>query len=205
MRSTSIGCSKEHLNCTGGLMLMEENISISNLNDFIFCPRSIYFHNLYSKYDEHMYHSNVQTKGKDAHKNIDSKNYSSKKSILQGIDVYNEELGLIGKIDLFDQDSKTLIERKNKITRLYDGYYLQAYAQYYCLIEMGFEVNKIKFFSISDNKSYPINIPNQNDKEYLMEIILKIRRFDLTDKNFEQNKNKCEKCIYKELCDYYAE
>ncbi|MGI6589802.1 MAG: type V CRISPR-associated protein Cas4 [Candidatus Iainarchaeum sp.] len=184
---------------------MEENISISNLNDFIFCPRSIYFQNLYKKYDKHLYHNKVQTSGKNAHKSIDSKNYSSKKSILQGIDVYSEELGLIGKIDLFDQESKTLIERKNKIKRIYDGYYLQLYAQYYCLIEMGFEVNNLKFYSISDNKSYPVKIPEINEKNYLKHIIHKMRTFDLTNKDFKQNRNKCEKCIYRELCDYYDE
>jgi CRISPR-associated protein Cas4 len=62
---------------------MEDNIKISNLNDFIFCPRSIYFHNLYSQFDESMYHEKYQSKGKKAHKNIDKKKYSSKKNILK--------------------------------------------------------------------------------------------------------------------------
>jgi CRISPR-associated protein Cas4 len=106
---------------------------------------------------------------------------------------------------LFDQESKTLIERKNKIKRIYDGYYLQLYAQYYCLIEMGFEVNNLKFYSISDNKSYPVKIPEINEKNYLKHIIHKMRTFDLTNKDFKQNRNKCEKCIYRELCDYYDE
>ncbi|MDD3976413.1 MAG: type V CRISPR-associated protein Cas4, partial [Candidatus ainarchaeum sp.] len=94
---------------------MEENIIISNLNDFIFCPRSIYFHNLYYSFDEKTYHSTDQLKGQLAHKKIDSKKYNTKKNTLEGIDIYSEELGLVGKIDLLELDTKTLIERKNKI------------------------------------------------------------------------------------------
>ena len=182
---------------------MEENIIISNLNDFIFCPRSIYFHNLYSGFDESLYHSTYQTKGKNAHKNIDEKKYSSKKTIVQGIDVYSDEFGVIGKIDLYDADKKRLIERKNKIKVIYEGYYLQIYAQYFCLIEMGFEVNSLCFHSLSDNKRYDVKIPDEEDKIRLKEVIEQMRKFDLEDKNFSQNVEKCKMCIYRELCDYY--
>lgn len=184
------------------MIFMEENIIISHLNDFIFCPRSIYFHNLYYQIDSNLYHSTYQVKGINVHKNIDSKKYSSKKSILQGINIYSEEFGLIGKIDIYDMDSKTLIERKRKITKIYDGYLLQVYAQYYCLIEMGYEINQIKIYSLVDNKNYEIPLPTEEDKNKLKNIIKEINEFDLT-KPFSQNKNKCVMCIYKELCDYY--
>lgn len=182
---------------------MEENIIISNLNDFIFCPRSIYFHNLYSSFNEKLYHSTYQAKGKSAHKNIDDNKYSTKSSILQGIDIYSEELGIIGKIDLYDKDKKELIERKNKIKVIYEGYYLQIYAQYFCLIEMGYEIDKIYFHSLSDNKRINILIPDFKEKDKLKKIINEMKDFDLEDKNFKQNINKCKMCIYKELCDYY--
>ena len=181
---------------------MEENIKISNLNDFIFCPRSIYFHNLYSSFDERMYHTTYQTKGKNAHKNIDEQKYSSKKDILEGIDIYSEELGLIGKIDLFDTKKGILTERKNKIKTIYEGYYLQLYAQYFCLIEMGYKIKEIRFHSLSDNKIHKVNLPTKEDKQKLKNIISKINAFDL-DNEFSQNPNKCKMCIYKELCDYY--
>lgn len=181
---------------------MEENIIISNLNDFIFCPRSIYFHNLYNSCEEKLYHSTYQLNGQNAHKNIDTKQYSSKKSILEGINIYSEELGVVGKIDLFDLDTNTLIERKNKIVKIYDGYYLQIWAQYFCLIEMGYTVKSLKFHSLNDNKNYLITIPNDEEKNKLKSIISKIKSFDLS-KPFTQNKNKCKMCIYRELCDYY--
>ena len=55
--------------------------------------------------------------------------------------------------------TKTLIERKKKITTIYDGYVFQLYAQYYCLIEMGYLVEKIQFYSFDSNKTYPIKLP----------------------------------------------
>ena len=40
---------------------MEEGyISISTLNDFIFCPYSIYLHNVYMETDEGLYHATLQ-------------------------------------------------------------------------------------------------------------------------------------------------
>jgi CRISPR-associated exonuclease Cas4 len=194
-----LGNKKEFI---GGKELMEENIIISNLNDFIFCPRSIYFHNLYYGLDTSSYHSTYQKKGNIAHKNIDNQKYSSKKSILGSINIYSDELGLIGKIDLLDLEKKELIERKYKIKKIYQGYYLQIYAQYYCLIEMGFEVKKIKFYSICDNKSYNVALPTKNEKNLLKSTINQIKNFKLENK-FYQNKNKCNKCIYREICDYY--
>jgi len=185
------------------LIKMEQNIIISNLNDFIFCPRSIYFHNLYSSFDETLYHTTYQTKGKNAHKNIDNQKYSTKKAILEGINIYSEELGVVGRIDLFDADKGILTERKNKIKNLYEGYYLQIYAQYFCLIEMGYTIKKIRFHSISDNKVYDVPLPGEDEKNRLKEIIRQMNSFNLDDKNFTQNPNKCKMCIYKELCDYY--
>jgi len=183
---------------------MEENIIISNLNDFIFCPRSIYFHNLYYNFENKEYTTTYQEKGKFTHKNIDNKKYSSKKQYIESIDVYSEELGLIGKIDILDIKNKILIERKNKITRIYEGYYLQVYAQYFCLIEMGYKIDKIKLYSVSDNKNYYILLPGKKEKNKLKEIINKIKNFDLNTE-FTQNLKKCKMCIYKNICDYYDE
>jgi len=122
---------------------------------------------------------------------------------LQGIEVYSEEFEIIGKIDLYDKGKKQLIERKKKIKTLYEGYYLQIYAQYYCLIEMGYVVKELFFHSLSDNKRIKVPLPTNEDKLRLKEIISQMNNFDLADKDFSQNVKKCQMCIYKELCDYY--
>lgn len=43
---------------------MDDYISISMLNDFVFCPYSIYLHNVYMDTDEGLYHAKPQTIGK---------------------------------------------------------------------------------------------------------------------------------------------
>ena len=62
---------------------MADYISISTLNDFIFCPYSIYLHNVYMETDETMYHATPQTKGKIAHEPIDSKKGSNRSNDIE--------------------------------------------------------------------------------------------------------------------------
>ena len=181
---------------------MEEIILISYLNDFIFCPISIYFHKLYGTLDKTIYQEERQIKGTLIHKTIDNKTYSDKKSILQGMSVYCEKYGIQGKIDIFDVEKGILTERKNKITKLYDGYIFQLYAQYFALIEMGYNVKKIRFHSMQDNKTYNIDLPDDNleMKEKFENLIKEIHEFDLFQ--FRQtNIEKCKNCIYEPSCD----
>lgn len=42
---------------------MENPIAITKLNDFIFCPASIYFHNLFGDTEKIMYQSERQING----------------------------------------------------------------------------------------------------------------------------------------------
>lgn len=71
---------------------MYDEILITQLNDFIFCPASIYFHMLYGDTDRMMYQTTSQINGTAAHSTIDEKRYSSK-HVLSAMDVYCEEYG----------------------------------------------------------------------------------------------------------------
>lgn len=67
---------------------MSENpIAISKLNDFIFCPASIYFHGLEENEEKLLYQDSFQINGTNVHKNSDTATYSTRKSVLQGISV----------------------------------------------------------------------------------------------------------------------
>ncbi len=182
---------------------MENPISISKLNDFIFCPISIYFHNLDEETQTMAYQSKAQLDGKYAHEKVDSSSYSDKKSILQAIWIYSLEYNLVGKIDLFDCEKGVLTERKNKITTIYDGYIFQLYAQYFCLTEMGYTVSKLRFHSIKDNKIHNVKLPKDD--------IVMFNKFekllsDINSFNFncfkQTNVRKCENCIYENLCSF---
>lgn len=182
---------------------MSENpISISNLNDFIFCPVSIYFHNLDDE-ERMITQCPDQLNGTQSHRNSDLATYSSKKNMLQGVSVYCEEYNLCGKIDVFDIESGILTERKKKINTIYDGYVFQVYAQYFALSEMGYAVNEIRLYSMDDNKVYQIDKPENNVVmfEKFKGLLYDINEFS-PEGYYQNNITKCEKCIYEPLCSF---
>lgn len=77
--------------------VMESLIKISQLNDFIFCPKSIYFHDLYYSFAREIFQDKVQIEGEKAHESIDKKIYSSRKNILKSIDVFSKNMGSLEK------------------------------------------------------------------------------------------------------------
>jgi len=105
---------------------MEDYIQISKLNDFIFCPYSVYLHSVYEDFNPKIYHRSVQTVGKIAHKSVDKKAYTTAAHILQGIEVCSQTYGLAGKIDTFDITCGALVERKYKIKKFLGGLALSA-------------------------------------------------------------------------------
>lgn len=181
---------------------MDDAILITELNDFIFCPVSIYFHKMYKNMDRMIYQNTDQINGNTAHKSVDESIYTTRKDILMGIDVYCEKYNLIGKIDIFDIAKKTLRERKKKVKNIYDGYVFQVYAQYFSLVEMGYDVKKIEIYSIDDHKKYDIPLPYANtDMLFKFEkVIYEIKHFSIHE-FIQTNEAKCLHCIYEPACD----
>ena len=180
---------------------MEEPILITWLNDFIFCPASIYFHNLYGETERIAFQQPCQLNGTAAHERIDSGKYSTRKNVLSGISVYCEKYNLTGKIDLFDMDSGELVERKKQIKTIYDGYVFQLYGQCFALREMGYTVRKLTLRSLIDNKKYPVSLPEDAPEKHadFEKLMQTIEKFDLS--RFKQtNLEKCLHCIYEPLC-----
>lgn len=182
---------------------MEEGlIAITQLNDFVFCPASIYFHKLYGNEETRLYQRTDQVDGKAAHSSVDKGYYSTRKSIIMGLDVYSDEYGLIGKIDIFNIITGQLTERKKKIHKVYDGFIFQVYAQTVCLSEMGYDVRSIVLYSMDDNRKYSIKIPKEDNSMWkrFLKTIADIRAFEMSE--FVQNNiEKCKGCIYEPLCD----
>lgn len=182
---------------------MENPISITSLNDFIFCPVSIYFHQLDGDSEKVISQDTYQLNGTAAHQKSDAGTYSTRKSMLQGISVYCEKYDLIGKIDTFDTSTGLLTERKKKIIRIYDGYVFQIYAQYFSLREMGYDVKRLRLYSMDDNKSYDLPKPEE-DPEMLrkFEALLQKMKIFQFDGFQQENPLKCMKCIYEPLCSF---
>lgn len=176
-------------------------LNISALNDFIFCPYSIYLHNVYNGLESEQFQEEVQVAGKNAHESIDEATHDTRKDILLGINIYSEKYGLQGKIDMFDVQKQKLTERKKLIKTVYDGYVLQIYAQYFCLVEMGFTVTQMGFHSLADNRHYIVPIPNNEKTMWFENHLQKIRQYRLEEPLENINQEKCRYCIYQPLCD----
>ena len=180
---------------------MEESfINISTLNDFIFCPYSIYLHNVYENTDESLYHAVPQARGRIAHESVDEKKASTHKDIIEAMTVYSEKYGLVGKIDMFKVKEKLLIERKYQLKQIFQGQLYQLWAQMLCLEEMGYLVERLAFYETSDRRTIPVNKPTVDELITFEDFLVSFRKYDPMSP-FSQNPNKCRHCIYCNLCD----
>ena len=64
----------------------------------------------------------------------------------------------------FKGDQHLFIERKNNLKHLFKGQLYQLWAQYFCMIEMGYKVESIAFYEISTNKMMYQTLPTENNK-----------------------------------------
>ena len=64
---------------------MESYLMITAINDFIFCPRSLYFSGFFhNSVNEKLFHAVPQITGQENHKTIDEKKYSTSKTVPGG-------------------------------------------------------------------------------------------------------------------------
>ena len=157
---------------------MNKYIPISMLNDFFFCPYSIYLHNLYLETDEGLYQAESQVRGKIAHKSIDYQTARISKGDMVGLSVYSDTYNLMGKIDMYRHNEDLHIERKYQLKRIYKGQIYQLWAQYLCLSEMGYDVKQLAFYEIAKNKTFHIPIPNDADIEQLTSFLKTFRSYN---------------------------
>lgn len=174
---------------------MDGIIPISAINDFLYCPKSLYLHNIYSSFDKSIFNDKPQTIGIIIHDNIERRKYSTSTNILQSMHVYSSRLGIKGKIDIYDIKKQYLIERKYHVKRIYTGYRYQLYAQMYCLNETGFRVKKLFIHSISDNKRYEIPLPSAKEKNQFEKLIIHMKNFDIKSLIYHSC-NHCSNNIY---------
>lgn len=178
---------------------MYQLIQISKINDFIFDPLSIYYHSIYESLDTSMYHESPQIAGNIAHETIDRQYYSSSKRYIQSMSLYSDKYKLVGKLDIYDSLANIIIERKNRIKKIYDGYKYQLYAQYFCLIERGIEVRGLYLHSLSDNKRYEIPIPVGDELKKFEEILDRIWKYKADPSKSIISQSKYDNCIYRNL------
>lgn len=115
---------------------MEESISISALNQFIFCPRRCALMNI-----EGIWRANEHTvKGTILHEHTDKLGYETDKGgkLLRALPLFSKKYGLSGKADIVEFRGKEIIpvEYKKGKRREFDNDNIQLMAQALCLEEM---------------------------------------------------------------------
>lgn len=100
-------------------------IPISLIGNFLYCPYSIYLHNVYMETDDSVYKAEHLYKGTAVHSTIDDKTQSNRKEILLALPVLSEKYGIVGKIDMYNTKTKELVERKTKVDKIYPRHIYQ--------------------------------------------------------------------------------
>ena len=150
--------------------------------------------------DENIFQATPQVRGKIAHASTDNNTYSTLSNDITSMSVFSDYLGIMGKIDLYRKDKKILVERKYSLKHIYRGQLYQLWAEYFCITEMGYEVEKLAFYEISTNKMIYIDIPGEDEKLELSGFINSFRNYS-PEMPLSVNHNKCIHCVYCNLCD----
>ncbi len=188
-------------------------ITPSEVMEYLFCPRFVYFMNVL-KIEQHEHRRTLVNKGRDIHKlkMVQNKDYLRKKAgaVDKLTDVYlsSDKLKLVGKIDevLFLEDgSAAPLDYKyafweNKIYKT-----LKYQQVLYALLIM-------ENFQVPVNKAYIIYTRSQNHLEELavtpkmldkakltLDEIFKIINMEIYPKPTKA-KRKCSDCTYRNLC-----
>ena len=111
-------------------------IPISLIGNYLYCPYSIYLHNVYMEMDDSVYKAEHLYKGSAVHRAVDEKRMDNRKEVLQAFPVFSERMGLVGKIDVFNVKTGELVERKTKVDRIYPRHIYQLWGQMLCLREI---------------------------------------------------------------------
>lgn len=100
----------------------------------------------------------------------------------------SNELGIYGKIDIYDRSKKILIERKYALKNIYRGQYYQLWAQFFCMVEMGYAVKSLAFYEFNNTKRLIDNI-----RENIRDKFSKLFTQDDSVVIFDVNNDKTEK------------
>ena len=193
-------CRRNHIDLFTDYSMIDY-IPLSTLNDYIFCPYSIYLHSVYMESDEDLFKAKPQIEGTIVHQATDRKTSSTRKEDIMSLPVFSDEFGISGKIDVFKQDKHLLIERKNNLKQIFRGQIYQLWGQYFCMTEMGYDVRKLAFYEISTNKMIAVELPGESGRKELMEFIERFKNYNPLHSYIKTNPNKCAHCIYCNLCD----
>jgi CRISPR-associated exonuclease Cas4 len=188
-------------------------ITPSDVMEYLFCPRFVYFLNV-MKISQHEHRRALVNKGREMHalKLVENKDYLRKKigAVDKALDVYmsSEKLRLVGKVDevLFLNDG-TAAPLDYKYAYWEDKTYkTHKYQQtlYALLIMENFDVKVDRAFIVyirSKNKLIELPITQEmcDKAKIMLDEIFEIINQSYYPKAI-RNQRKCEDCTYRNLC-----
>ncbi len=176
-------------------------IPISLIGNYLYCPYSIYLHNVYMEADDSVYKAEHLYKGTAVHNTIDDKRQNNRKEVLLALPVLSEKYGIVGKIDMYNTKTKELVERKTKVDKIYPRHIYQLWAQYFCLLEMGYEVEKLSLYDYTNNKKHYIDLPEEQGAKEFEDFVKSMRAYNPYTDEVEIVEQKCRYCIFTNLCE----
>jgi len=176
--------------------MMNENyidlVNISDLNQYLYCPRRLYYLMFYNTQGINYY----LVDGRSKHANQSRRGGWYREMYLQ-----SEKLHLHGKIDLLDGKIDLIpVERKHG-SSYFDNDEIQL-AAYCMLLEDYLEeaVHMGYLYLFGTNERYAITITDWH-REKVLEITEAIRNMNLDSiPNFADNPNKCKNCSVVQYC-----
>lgn len=167
-------------------------VGVNEINQFIYCPRRLYYIKFYDTIESNYYLVDGSLKHARA---------SRRGGWVLEFYLRSEKLGLHGKIDVLeDGDVMTPVERKRG-----KSYYLNDEVQLaaYCMLLEEFigEAINVGYIYLYGSKSrHPIHITPWH-REQVLTITEAIRKMGLDSiPDFASNPNKCKKCSVVQYC-----
>lgn len=179
-----------------------EQIPISALNHYAYCPRRCALIHIEQTYDENIY----TMRGHDLHERTDQPQESGLEEgtrVERALPLWSKRLGLIGKADVveFNGDTPYPVEYKSGPRRQFDNDDLQVCAQAMCLEEMtGKEVPRGAIYHHSSRRRREV-VFTPDLRRYVEEAIAEIRQM-LESGTLPPpvNDRRCEHCSLRESC-----
>ncbi|WGI17879.1 CRISPR-associated protein Cas4 [Methanonatronarchaeum sp. AMET-Sl] len=164
----------------------KELINVSNLNQFIYCPRRYWYIKFYNTIGNNFYKKDGELK---------HKNKSKKGGWVHEVYLDSEELGLKGKIDILERNDKLIpIERKRAEDYFYSD---KIQVTGYCMLledNIDRKINKGVIYLYGSDKREEIEI-NEELRNKVTQTINQMRNLDSNNPpKFVDNPNKCKKC-----------
>jgi len=170
---------------------MQRLVNASMLNQYLYCPRRFW----YIVYQDTQGDNYYKTDGKSKHEN-----QSTRGGWTREVYVESEELGLKGKIDVFEHRECVPVERKRG-----DDYYPNDEIQLtaYCLLleeAMDEVVDEGVIYLFGTDRRHRIRITEWH-RNKLQEVLTEIHAINKTSPPpFTDNPAKCKKCSTREYC-----